>query len=259
MKHKLKKILNSTLACFMALSMFQINWTAKAAVHDVSEEFPGGWYNNGIVEGDGAILKVDGEIAFCLQAEVPAHVGDNEDISPSAIGLSSIQMRELALIAWYGYRSQPSKTNYFLTQNLMWDYLGDGRNYVSSNAYPDKDSMQNFFTAVMNKVNSFNDKPSFHAQTYTINVNETLRIKDSKKVLSDLTIKSVKGATVKKDPNDENTLLVTPNVNSADTLTIKFNRGFSQAQTRTNFVVRNGDSQGISPCLSGKDPYESAI
>ena len=259
MRHKIKKLLNTTLACFMALSMFQVNWTAKAAVHKVSEEFPGGWMNNGLVTGEGAILRVDGKVAFCLQAEIPASKGDNEEIDPSDINLTTRTMNTLALIAWYGYRSQPSTTNYFLTQNLIWDYLGDGRNYVSSAAYPNKASMQSFFDIVMDKVNHFHDKPSFHNKTFEVTVNETLKIKDTKKVLSGLTIESVKGATVKKDPNDKNTLLVTPNINSSDTLTIRFNRGMSLAQTRTNFVVRNGNSQGVSPCLSGRDPYTSRV
>ena len=92
MRHKLKKLLNTTLACFMMLSMTQVTWTAKAAVHKVSEEFPGGWMNNGLVTGEGAILKVDGKVAFCLQAEIPAHVGDNEEIPPSTIGFSTETM-----------------------------------------------------------------------------------------------------------------------------------------------------------------------
>ncbi len=259
MRHKLKKLLNTTLACFMALSMFQVNWTAKAAVHKVSEEFPGGWMNNGLVTGEGAILRVDGKVAFCLQAEIPASTGDNEEIDPSDINLTTRTMNTLALIAWYGYRSQPSTTNYFLTQNLIWDYLGDGRNYVSSSAYPTKASMQSFFDTVMEKVNHFHDLPSFDNQTYTVNVNETLKIKDTNKVLSGLTIEGVEGADVKKDPNDKNTLLVTPHANSADTITIRFNRGMSLAQTRTNFVVRDGNSQGVSPCLSGRDPYTSEV
>ena len=99
MRHKLKKLLNTTLACIISLSMIQVTWTAKAAVHKVTEKFPGGWMNNGLVTGEGAILRVDGKVAFCLQAEIPASKGDNEEIDPSDINLTTRTMNTLALIA----------------------------------------------------------------------------------------------------------------------------------------------------------------
>ena len=74
MKHKIKKIVNSTLACLMALSMFQVNWNvrAEAIKHNVTEEFPDADLDlHGPVSGIGALLKVDGEVSFCLQAKIP--------------------------------------------------------------------------------------------------------------------------------------------------------------------------------------------
>ena len=235
MKHKIKKIVNSTLAGLMALSMFQVNWNvrAEAIKHNVTEEFPDAdWKMVGYVSGTGALLKVDGEVSFCLQAKVPVYAGNNEEIPPSAIGLSQNTLDELALVVWYGYRSQPSLTNYFLTQNLIWKYLGNGDSYVKNdNLYPTKESMQPWFDNILNKVSHFHDTPSFDGQTYTVNMNDTLTIQDTNGVLNGLIIEDVSGAAVSKNGN---TLYVTPNNDSADTLTIRFNRGMSTVQTQTN-------------------------
>ena len=125
MKHKIKKIVNSTLACFMALSMFQVNWNVRAATkHNVTGESNSAWTNHGDAWGPGTILRVDGVISFCLEGNKGADTSNpNDEIPFEDINISEEKANELALIAWYGYRSQPSTTNYFLTQNLIWKYL----------------------------------------------------------------------------------------------------------------------------------------
>ena len=258
MKNKIKNILKSAMALLIALSIFDMNWTVKAAtVHNVTEEIVSGWTNHGTAWGSGAIIRVDGKVSFCLEGFKSAHVGNNEEVNPSEVGLSSHQVNQLALIAWYGYRSQPSTTNYFLTQNLIWKYLGNNT-YVTSNEYPTLASQQSWFDSVMNKVNHFHDQPSFHMQSYEINVNDTLSLTDSNGVLNGLSIKSVNGVAISKNGN---TLKITPSIDAPDSFTILFNRGLTATQTETNFVVRNKDydSQSIAPCTSGRDPYNARV
>lgn len=256
MKKVMKKFFYIVMSLLMMFSLVNENVSDVDATHfDLKEEFISGWTNRGGIWGTGTILKVNDEVSFCLQALKPAHIGDNEEIKPSDIGLSDEQMKVLVLISWYGYRSQPSITNYFLTQNLIWDYLGDGHCYVTHESYPTKKSMQSWFETVMNKVNHFDDLVSFHDESYTIDVDETLTLEDTNGVLEGLSVKDVTGVAMSKEGN---TLKITPSLACDDTFDIVFHRGMSDAQTKTNFIVRNGNSQSVSR-LTGEDSYASSI
>ena len=164
-------------------------------------------------------------------------------------------MDEMALITWYGYRSKskPSKTDYMMTQNLVWKYLGS-RQRMGNSTYPDESSMKSWFNNVMNKVNHFGDTPSFHGKTVSVDMGETASISDTNKVLSGLKIKNVSGGTASISGN---TLKVTPD-GTKDTMIVAFDRGLSVAQTKDTIVVRQGNSQAVSS-LTGRDPYSSNL
>ena len=87
---------------------------------------------------------------------------------------------------------------------------------MGNSTYPNESSMQSWFNNVMNKVNHFHDKPSFHNQTVTVDMGETASIQDTNKVLSGLRIKSVTGGKATKSGN---TLKVTPD-GTKDTMTL---------------------------------------
>lgn len=253
----LSKIPKLALAGFMALTtVFSNGVPIEAATYNLTEDYQGDWYFFGSSKyGNGSILYLNGKQAFCIEPDKVSATGPNDTIKPSDIGLTNKQMEDMALITWYGYRSKskPSKTDYMMTQNAVWRYLGSSQR-MGNSTYPNESSMQSWFNNVMNKVNHFHDKPSFHNQTVTVDMGETASIQDTNKVLSGLRIKSVTGGKATKSGN---TLKVTPD-GTKDTMTISFDRGMSATQTIENFVVRQGNSQAVSP-LTGYDPYFSEL
>lgn len=233
--------------------------TIAAATYNVQERFIGSWTavagGSEALRGSGTFITVNGGESWCFQANKGAATGANEEITPEVIGVSRDMVARLSLIAWYGYRSQPSDDNYVLTQNLIWQELGY-LSYYKSAAYPTKASMQGWFNDVLSKVNSFGNMPSFQGETYEVNVNQTLTLEDTNGVLSALNVESVSGALVTKSGN---TLSIVPDITSNDTIRIFFNRGLTPEQTQTNFIVRQGNSQAVSSCFSGGDPYDSWV
>ena len=252
-----KKAPKILLAGFMSLTtVFSNGVPIEAATYNLTEDYQADWYFFGSSKyGNGAILYLNGKQAFCIEPDKVSAVGPNDTIKPSDIGLTNKQMEDMALITWYGYRSKskPSKTDYMMTQNLVWKYLGSGQR-MGNSTYPDESSMTSWFNNVMNKVNHFRDKPSFHGKTITVDMGETTSISDTNKVLSGLHIKSVSGG---KASISGNTLKVTPD-GTKDTMTISFDRGLSLEQTKDTIVVRQGQSQAVST-LTGRDPYFSNV
>lgn len=235
-----------------------------AAANNVTTTFITGWSHQGSNRwGDASIIKLDGQVAFCMDSRYEAKTGTNKVVQPSSLGYSQATMDKLALIVWYGYRNRgKNNTNYVLTQNVIWQFLNKDGQQLVNDKYPYKGTnMQNFYKDVMNKVNHFHDKPSFHAKTYTGDKGKALTITDSKKVLSGLRIKSVTGGKVTKSGNN---LTITPD-GTKSKVTVTFDRGMTAEQTKANFVVQGSgkDSYGrpFQPIstLTGKDPYSSTV
>ena len=254
MKNKKQKILAIMLALVMCLQYFMpITALAAKSVYvehvymDGTECFG---YPETFGQGQKVLVGADKKVGFCIQPGVKSANGTHTEITPESIGLTEKDMNRLALIAWYGYRSQKhDNVNYCLTQSLIWQELGSKKR-IGIGDYRSDSSMQPWFKKVLDKVDNFHKLPSFAGKTYTVNAGESLKIKDTKGVLEDLHIKKVTGGTAKIDGN---TLIITPS-GKAETMSIEFNRGLSAEQTATNFVFRMGNTQAVS-CLTGKDPY----
>ena len=128
----LSKIPKLALAGFMALTTVFSNGipVTKAATYNLTEDYQADWYFFGSSKyGNGSILYLNGKQAFCIEPDKVSATGPNDTIKPSDIGLTWKQMEDMALITWYGYRSKskPSKTDYMMTQNAVWRYLGSGQ------------------------------------------------------------------------------------------------------------------------------------
>lgn len=227
-----------------------------AASHNVSSSFIPGWT---IYDGDGSgmygqpdKITVDGQIAWCLQADKVVSNGPNEDINFSDIGISDNTRYKLSLITNFGYFTQPNDTNYVLTQNLIWRELGYGSYYYSS-TYPNLVSMQSWFDDILNKVNSYERVTSWHNTKHTIKAGETLTFTDTNGVLSSMQIVSTNGLQASINGN---TLTVTGTINAKDNSRIALKKPISNEGI--NFVVRNGNSQVVSVCKT-EDPRNSWI
>lgn len=263
MKKLRKKILPALLAFLMVLaSIVPTTFShtfAKTKNHDLDLRRVSNWrYNSSYLKRDvkSEIFYIDGEWAFCIEPGLVMKKGTGREVSAKSLGLTQEQIDKLALIVWYGYRSQDEdEFDYFFTQSAVWRYLGSKQvHYRRGHKKEDLKKFDAWYKKIMAKVNSFHDKPSFDGDTVKAKQGETSKIKDSNRILNGLRIQSVTGG---KAVIDGNTLKVTPN-GSKDNMKITFNRGMTPKQTRTQFIVKKGKNQAVS-YLTGDDPYRATL
>lgn len=263
MKTIKKKILPAVLAFLVAITSILpavLNPSkAYAKNHDLDLRRVGNWkfYSENLKRDiRSEIFYIDGEWAFCIEPGIDMKRGTGREVSPKSLGLTSKQMEDLALIVWYGYRSQDEdEFDYFFTQSAVWRYLGSKQvHYRKGKKKEDLAKFNDWYKKIMYKVNHFGDRPSFNGDTIKVKQGETANIYDKNKVLSDLKIEEATGG---KAVIDGNTLKVTPN-GSKDKMEISFNRGMTTSQTRTQFIVKKGNNQAVS-YLTGKDPYDADV
>lgn len=212
----------------------------------------------GLAFGSQGYITVDGQAAFCLEPEKTAHSGANQEIAWSAVGIDEAMMKKLTRIAYYGYRIQPNMTNYFMTQNLIWQTLMAGKSwqlYCVGGKYQSLDDMQNWFDDVLEKVDRFNLAPSFNGLTYQMKVGETLNLKDTKGVLKDCRILDADGFDV---TISDQTLVIKAEKNSPESGTITLTKDDAVTDGSQTFVVKNGNSQAVS-FLIGKDAFYANV
>lgn len=263
MKKLRKKILPALLAFLMVLaSIVPTTFShtfAKTKNHDLDLRRVSNWrYNSSYLKRDvkSEIFYIDGEWAFCIEPGLVMKKGTGKEVSAKSLGLTQEQIDKLALIVWYGYRSQDEdEFDYFFTQSAVWRYLGSKQvHYRRGHKKEDLKKFDAWYKKIMAKVNSFHDKPSFDGDTVKAKQGEISKIKDSNRILNGLRIQSVTGG---KAVIDGNTLKVTPN-GSKDNMKITFNRGMTPKQTRTQFIVKKGKNQAVS-YLTGDDPYRATL
>ncbi|MCS8594134.1 SpaA isopeptide-forming pilin-related protein, partial [Enterococcus faecium] len=126
--------------------------------------------------------RLNGEDVFCLQegAFTQSGISYNQQSLDSIISNVNIK-RKLSHLGYFGYYSNPTMSNYVLTQVMAWDTIGGSFvNYgnIGQNAY------ESFRNTINNKIYSFEQKPSFNAKTYTIKLGQEIEIRDSKGVFS---------------------------------------------------------------------------
>ena len=262
MKKLRKKVLPALLAFLMVLTsivpaIFSQTY-AKTKNHDLDLRRVSNWrYNSSYLKRDvkSEIFYIDGEWAFCIEPGIAMKRGTGREVSPKSLGLTSKQMEDLALIVWYGYRSQDEdEFDYFFTQSAVWRYLGSKQvHYRKGKKKEDLAKFNDWYKKIMYKVNHFHDLPSFNGDTIKVKQGETTSIQDKNRVLNGLKIKSVIGG---KASISGNTLKVTPG--SKDKMEINFNRGMTPKQTRTQFIVKKGNNQAVS-YLTGNDPYKAYV
>lgn len=262
MKKLRKKVLPVLLAFFMVLTsivpaIFSQTY-AKTKNHDLDLRRVSNWrYNSSYLKRDvkSEIFYIDGEWAFCIEPGLVMKKGTGKEVSAKSLGLTEKQMKDLALIVWYGYRSQDEdEFDYFFTQSAIWKYLGSKQvHYRKGHKGEDLAKFNSWYKKIMYKVNHFHDLPSFNGDTIKVKQGETTSIQDKNRVLNGLKIKSVIGG---KASISGNTLKVTPG--SKDKMEINFSRGMTPKQTRTQFIVKKGNNQAVS-YLTGNDPYKAYL
>ncbi|WP_338114005.1 SpaA isopeptide-forming pilin-related protein [Vagococcus lutrae] len=124
---------------------------------------------------DGVYMKeADGDAAFCIEHGVSLNGGSG--FTPSELTIK--EKDRLSLIAYYGYQVAPNAVNYGITQNIIWEELGDKLLTTNLPNYATRKS------EILAKVAKHNAKPSFHNQTVELNVGDALTLTDTANVLS---------------------------------------------------------------------------
>ena len=247
MKSRFKSCIMAVLAVGMILSNMTV--TTQAAGGNVTEDFPAeiqSWHR---LQGTGipAFLKVDGEVAWCIEPGKLAHVGQNNEYTIEEIGYTRELGYKLAYIAYYGYKINPTIDNYVLTQNLLWETIGtkagnDFYFYVSPQ-YPTRASQKAWQDAVMAKFNSVYVKPSFNGGSYTLNIGQSITLTDTNGILSEYLVSASNGLNVSKNGNQ---ITISATASAADNSTIQFKRNIASSAIGNQVAFKLGDSQAVS-------------
>ena len=177
---------------------------------------------------------VDGKDAFCIEHGVDLEMSGS-GYDPSVYE-SKLKDR-LALIAYYGYQNNPSNVNYAVTQSMIWEELGD--TLLTTNI-PNYQSLRK---SILNKVNSFNDKPSFNEQTITLNAGDSITLTDTKKRLSEFNVQTANTAGLQVSKSS-NTLKLTATKDSKASGTLAYAIA-KAANVGQSFVYTKGQQQKI--------------
>lgn len=146
---------------------------------------------------DYIILKINGEVVFCLDPTVYAHVGeyigeefkDVEQIT-QRIQIDANLRQRLMFITYYGYQKDPTHRNYHYTQALIWEMLG--YNAVSFTGGLSMEEYQAWKGATLAEVDGHKKVASFSGENHTLKVGESVTLTDTHNVLQNLTIPAVK-------------------------------------------------------------------
>lgn len=172
----------------------------------------GGWayWRDGIGK-----ISVNDEIAFCIE---PMTLGLGGTYSKHDDIPISLQ-RKLSRIVYYGWdTTSKSNDDYAVTQYMVWEAVGAN----IDEWYGDFGSRYNTLKAnVQYKIDRHTLVPSFASENYEVDLGESLTISDTKGVLNDFHVKSDGGANVRISGNN---LVITPNENTPDNITISLQK-----------------------------------
>lgn len=127
------------------------------------------WTDDGV-----HMIKADNQSAFCIEHGVLLNGGSG--FEPSE--LNSAEKERLSLISYYGYQISPTKENYGITQNSIWEEFGDT---LLTTQLPNYANRKN---EILAKVVNYKIKSSFVNQNITLNVGDSITLKDTNNVLS---------------------------------------------------------------------------
>lgn len=178
--------------------------------------------------------KADGVPAFCIEHGVDLWGG--ADFTPSELTIA--EKDRLSLISYYGYQLDPTVLNYAVTQNIIWEELGDT---LLSTTLPNYAAHKN---QIMEKVIKHNAKPSFNGQTVELNVGDSITLTDSAGVLSNYQHLIENSANLKVEKNG-NTLKLTAQANSKESGKVQYNIAASQ-HIGQSFVYQKDRQQKVA-------------
>ena len=198
----------------------------------------------------------DGSRAYCIQPGTSFKGGNyigytnlTNDQKASYVGLTSNQLREVSLIAQFGYGYIGHNTNewYVATQALIWSKLGKSYQFTSRNSAANPwayvIATPNTIQAKMNEIESlvanYKRTPAFNATYATINVGDSYSFVDYAGLLSNYQVSSCVNCNASISGNN---LVVTPTSIESGTITLESKRG---TWTEEFIVYSSPTSQNI--------------
>ena len=240
---KLKKIAKRSL---VALSVSSIAGVAteqfsQRDAHAARIEFSLDKSNSFVVNGrvEYAFLKVNGEIAFCIEPFSWLDNGvDYPSLKPSDTRLDRETLQDIERIAFFAfYNTSQTKTDYVTAQGMIWERV-TGKSYDLSSSVPDYASRAETIKSMIRKYES---RLSFRDQTHEVTIGDTLRLTDTNGWLS----------TVGGQPSSSNgwdlsvsgnVFSATPSIEAEDRTSVSFSTPKLDAYRGTSIVYASTET-----------------
>ncbi len=216
-------------------SVNQVN-AAEGSFHKIGD-WVSTWRVNGThwTEEGSNMMTVDGKSAFCIEHSVLL-TKPGPGFDPSVLSIP--EKEKLALVAYYGYQTQPSALNYTITQHLIWEILGDE---LLTTQVPNYQAEKQ---KILNQVNTHNTKPSFDNQAVELNVGDSITLNDTKGVLDKYKVLANNSANLKVEKSG-NTLKLTATAEAKETGKLQYDIA-NKNDVGTSFVYHKAGQQKLA-------------
>lgn len=198
---------------------------------------------------------IDGEVAYCIEPNVPEGV-EYPETNWEATGLPNSIKERVLLIGYYGYTYHGHQTTEYraATQGLIWSTIvGNGAYTKFSTARYGEGSLLNISNEeaeIERLIAHHYDKPSFNGGTYTAQVGEPIVLTDTNNILDKFDL-SVDGADFSVNGNQ---VTITPTKNGNITL-----RMVKKVDYSSNYKIFSGDGIQNMLVAGGVDPVVASV
>lgn len=240
---KTHKIMNRLLLFILVLLPFLSSassvYAANGSFHKIGD-WVSTWHSkllNGThwTEQGSHMMTIDGSPAFCIEHGIPV-TAPGEGFEPSELSIP--EKDRLALIAYYGYQTNPNALTYTITQHIIWETLG---NELLTTQVPNYQAEKQ---RILNQVNAHHTKPSFNNQRIELNVGDSITLKDSNGVLNNYNVLANNSANLKVEKSG-NSLKLTAKADSKETGKLQYDIA-NKSDVGTTFVYHKQGQQRLA-------------
>ncbi|MBO0468571.1 Cys-Gln thioester bond-forming surface protein [Enterococcus plantarum] len=237
-KRKYSKKLVNIIALLTMMTSFFISPFFALAAH-VTNDTVGNWVStwhltrtNGIHWTDQSVnmKKADGVVSFCIEHGVSLNVG-------TGFEPTEYNSEKLSLIAYYGYYKNPNAENYGITQNIIWEELGD--TLLTTNL-PNYNARKG---QILDQVNQHHTKPSFSDTSIELNAGDSITLTDTNNVLEKYSHLQSNSANLQIDKNGKQ-LKLTATTSSKESGNLQYSIADSK-DVGTSFVYHKAGEQRV--------------
>ena len=166
------------------------------------------------------IIYVNGVVAFCIEPEIERGNGNGYTVSD----FSHDERETFSRIIYHGY-DNTAKTgkDYVVTQNVLWEYIASIRNDLDINGSWGFEGFdyQSEKQTIWNKVNTHNDRASFHNTSVKLKTGESITLTDINEAISQSSVSNNGGLDVSISGNK---VTLTANSSSPEKSRIEFKK-----------------------------------